>query len=262
MTSGPYGAADLHAYLDGEMPAEEHAAFEQWLAANPDMRRLLSEFEADRQQLRETLEAATAGPAPERIESALAGGAKQRARRIWQAAAAILIFAAGAAAGWGINEYARPGIPAAAAIAPATAERALTAHLVYVSEVRHPVEVGSDQKTHLVNWLSKRMGHRLTAPDLAAAGMELIGGRLLPGEKTAAAQLMYEDASGKRVTLYIGSNPQNRQTAFRLARRGPVRTFYWLDGTFGYALAGDLEEDRLLDLARLVYQAMVSPDAR
>ncbi len=257
MTSGPYGAADLHAYLDGEMPAEEHAAFDEWLVANPDMRRLLSEFEADRQQLREALDTTTAGPVPERIESALAAGKQQHSRRIWQAAAAILIFAAGAATGWGTSEYARPDVPAATA--PATAERALTAHLVYVSEVLHPVEVAADQKTHLVKWLSKRMGHRLIAPDLAAAGMHLIGGRLLPGEMTAAAQLMYEDASGKRVTLYVGSNPQNRQTAFRLAERGSVRTFYWLDGPFGYALAGDLEEDRLLDLARLVYQEMISP---
>jgi len=89
--------------------------------------------------------------------------------------------------------------------------------------------------------------------------MKLIGGRLLPGDEEAAAQLMYEDASGKRVTLYVGSNPQNRQTAFRLAKRGSVRTFYWLDGPFGYALAGDLEEDRLLVLAQLVYRAMVNP---
>jgi anti-sigma factor RsiW len=257
MTTGPYSAADLHAYLDGEMPAEEHAAFEEWLAANPDMRRLLSDFEADRQHLREALDTAVAGPVPERIESALAGGRRQGSRQIWQAAAAILIFSAGAAAGWGVSEYARPGAPAASA--PATAERALTAHLVYVSEVLHPVEVAADQKAHLVKWLSKRMGHRLIAPDLAAAGMNLIGGRLLPGAEAAAAQLMYEDASGKRVTLYVGSNPQNKQTAFRLAERGPVRTFYWLDGPFGYALAGDLEEDRLLDLARLVYQAMISP---
>lgn len=262
MTSGPYGATDLHAYLDGEMPPEEHAAFDEWLAANPDMRRLLSEFEADRQQLREALETATAGPVPERIRSTLAGGKRQGSRQIWRAAAAIMIFTAGTAAGWGISEYVRPGAPTATATAPATAERALTAHLVYVSEVRHPVEVGSDQKTHLVKWLSKRMGHRLTAPDLTGVGMHLIGGRLLPGENAAAAQLMYEDASGKRVTLYVGSNPQNRQTAFRLAERGPVRTFYWLDGPFGYALAGDLEEDRLLHLARLVYQATDGPSTQ
>ncbi len=258
MTSGPYSAADLHAYLDGEMPAGEHAAFEEWLAENPGQRRLLGDFEADRQQLRDALEAATAGPVPVRIKSALAGGREQGLRHIWRAAAAILIFALGAAAGWGVSEFARPGAPAAAT-ATATAERALTAHLVYAAEVLHPVEVGSDQKTHLVNWLSKRMGHRLIAPDLTAAGMKLIGGRLLPGEEEAAAQLMYEDASGKRVTLYVGSNPQNRQTAFRLAERGTLRTFYWLDGPFGYALAGDLEEDRLLDLAQMVYRAMVSP---
>ena len=260
MTSGPYGVADLHAYLDGEMPPEERAAFDEWLAANLDMQRLLSDFQADRQQLREALDAATADPVPERIKSALAGHKRQGGHQIWRMAAALLIFATGTVAGWGVSEYAQPGSPAATA--PVTAERALTAHLVYVSEVLHPVEVAADQKAHLVKWLSKRMGHRLIAPDLAAAGMNLIGGRLLPGEKAAAAQLMYEDASGKRVTLYVGSNPQNRQTAFRLAERGSVRTFYWLDGPFGYALAGDLEEDRLLELARLVYQATIGSTAQ
>ncbi|MDH3194956.1 MAG: anti-sigma factor [Hyphomicrobiales bacterium] len=261
MMSGPYGAADLHAYLDGEMPPEDHAAFNQWLAANPAMGRLLSEFEADRQKLHEALDAAAAGPAPKRIERALAGGRRQHSTWIRQVAAALLIFAAGVAAGWVVSDYAGPGASAVAGD-PATAERALTAHLVYVSEVLHPVEVAADQKAHLVKWLSKRMGHRLTAPDLAAAGMHLIGGRLLPGETAAAAQLMYEDASGKRVTLYVGANPQNRQTAFRLAARGSVRSFYWLDGPFGYALAGDLEEDRLLELARMVYQATISPAAQ
>ena len=63
------------------------------------------------------------------------------------------------------------------------------------------VEVGADQKDHLVGWLSKRVGVTLTAPDLESQGFRLIGGRLLPAGTTGmAAQFMYEDATGRRVS--------------------------------------------------------------
>ena len=33
-------------------------------------------------------------------------------------------------------------------------------------EVAHPVEVGAAQEAHLLQWLSKRLGRKLAAPDL------------------------------------------------------------------------------------------------
>lgn len=41
---------------------------------------------------------------------------------------------------------------------------AAVAYAVYSPEKRHPVEVGADQEQHLVNWLSKRLGAILKAP--------------------------------------------------------------------------------------------------
>jgi hypothetical protein len=60
---------------------------------------------------------------------------------------------------------------------------------------------------------------------------------LLPGERGPAAQFMYQDAKGQRLTLYVRvSNDVHAPTAFRFAQENGVGVFYWLDGRLGYAL--------------------------
>jgi len=51
--------------------------------------------------------------------------------------------------------------------------------------------------------LSKRLNRTLTIPSLHEYGFELVGGRLLPGEDGPAAQFMYQNANGERLTLYM-----------------------------------------------------------
>jgi anti-sigma factor RsiW len=129
------------------------------------------------------------------------------------------------------------------------------AHVVYSPEIRHPVEVGADQQEHLVNWLSKRLGTKLKAPVLGAEGYELVGGRLLPGEQGAVAQFMYQDARGKRLTLYVSRLAgTQRDTAFRFSQEDRIAVFYWVDGSLGYALSGDLPKPELLAIATSVYK--------
>ena len=79
---------------------------------------------------------------------------------------------------------------------------ALDAHRLYVVEVRHPVEVPGSERDHLQQWLTKRCGWDVRAPELAAAGLKLVGGRLLPGPTGPASFFMYESASGERFTIY------------------------------------------------------------
>jgi anti-sigma factor RsiW len=135
--------------------------------------------------------------------------------------------------------------------------RAARAHLVYASEVRHPVEVDATQQDHLVKWLSKRLGVDLKVPVLAREGFELLGGRLLPGNEGPVAQFMYQDQSGKRLTLYV-TRPHKGDalTAFRFAQEGPVSVFYWMDSECGYALSGELDRPALAKVATAVYRQL------
>jgi anti-sigma factor RsiW len=132
-------------------------------------------------------------------------------------------------------------------------EASMTNYLVYASEVRHPVEVGANEEEHLVNWLGKRVGRKLVAPDLTGKGFRLVGGRLVPFAEKAGAMLMYEDAKGNRVTVLIGTNPTHAGTDFRFEEKDGISTFYWTDGSFGYAMSGAVGRETLLGLAHIVY---------
>ena len=94
-------------------------------------------------------------------------------------------------------------------------------------------------------------------PHLAPQGYTLVGGRLLPGERGPAAQFMYQDVKGQRLTLYVRINNEvHAQTAFRFAQEKGVGVFYWLDGRIGYALSGDTDRSELLRVADAVYQQL------
>jgi len=135
---------------------------------------------------------------------------------------------------------------------------AIAAYRTFAVEVRHPVEVDAGQEAHLVQWLSKRLGRQLVVPDLASAGFRLMGGRLLPAEDGPAAQFMYENGTGERLTLYLRTGVGD-ETAFRYHEDGGIGAFYWSDEGFGYAIAAKADRDLLLRVAELVYR-QTSPD--
>lgn len=171
-------------------------------------------------------------------------------------ARAAVLVAAGIAIGLAIPLL-RPASPSPAAMAPPLPARAARAHLVYSPEVRHPVEVEAKEHDHLVKWLSKRLGLQLKVPVLATEGFELLGGRLLPGPDGPVAQFMYQDASGKRLTLYVTKPGKNdNTTSFRFAQEGPVSVFYWIDRDCGYALSGEIEKPLLARVASSVYRQL------
>ena len=172
-------------------------------------------------------------------------------------ARAAVFVVVGIAIGLSIPLMRSVPFPAAAASASALPVRAARAHLVYATEVRHPVEVAAAEQDHLVKWLSKRLGTQLKVPALVQEGYELLGGRLLPGPDGPVAQFMYQDSSGKRLTLYLtGKTHKDPITAFRFAHEGPVSVFYWVDDDCGYALSGEIGRAELSRVATAVYKQL------
>jgi anti-sigma factor RsiW len=252
----PVGEADLHAWADGRLAEERRAEIDAWLAAHPEEAERAAAYRALNEQLRAHFEPVLDEAVPERLE----GAALRRPR--WRGAAAIAGWIAigaaiGGVAGWQLHAQRVPVASAQQEI-PVIARRAALAHATYAPEVRHPVEVGADQEQHLVAWLSKRLGGDVRAPRLESEGMTLVGGRLLPRDPGPVAQFMYQSAPGRRVTLYVRTEgPDQRETAFRFAREGNVRVFYWIDRKFGYALSSaDLDREELLRLANAIYQQL------
>jgi len=129
---------------------------------------------------------------------------------------------------------------------------ALLAYRLYTVEVRHPVEVTGDQRPHLVQWLSKRVGAPVQAPELEKQGLKLVGGRLLPGPTGPSAFFMYENPSGERFTLYCGQI-RDGETALRYTTGGQNAAYYWVDQNLAYVLSGPMETGKLREIAQAAY---------
>ncbi len=240
---------ELHAYVDGRLDATRQREVEAFLKANPDVAARVQAYRQQNKMLHAMFDPVLREPVPGELSAPVS--------KAWQwsrygiAAAWALVWAAG---GWFLHGLTVPTAQVAVNDLP---RQAVAAHAVYVPEVVHPVEVTAAQQTHLVKWLSKRLGGEVRTPDLRGLGYELIGGRLLPADDGAAAQFMYQTEGGKRLTLYVRRNVSgNRDTAFRYEQTGEISVFYWIDKDFGYALSGELQKKRLLDLAHAVYDQL------
>lgn len=241
--------ADLHAYVDGVLPAARAAEVEAYLADHPDDAARIAAYREQIVALHREFDPLLDESPPRRLELPR----RYWMRPLWRAAAAVVWFALGGVAGWQWHAYDSDKRMEATT----WVRRAAIAHVVYSPEVRHPVEVGVDQEAHLVAWLSKRLGTPLKVPFLGDQGFQLVGGRLLPGERGPVAQFMYQDGKGQRLTLYVRVNPDaSAETAFRFAQERGVGVFYWLDRNLGYALSGEIDRSELLRVATSVYRQL------
>ena len=239
---------ELHAYVDDRLDPAERRTVEAYLAANTEDAARVQAYREQNAALRAAFDPVLSEPVPDRLRRI---DTSRRSGRIAVAAGWLVV---GVAVGW----FAHALVGTRGGPAPLSlARQAAIAHAVYSPEVRHPVEVGAAEQEHLVNWLSKRLGVKVRAPLLTAEGFDLVGGRLLPGQGGAVAQFMYQDAKGKRLTLYVSRiEGVQRDTAFRFSQEEKVAVFYWIDGTLGYALSGDLAKPQLLDVATTVYKQL------
>jgi anti-sigma factor RsiW len=241
--------ADMHAYVDGALPETRRAEVEAYLASRPQEAARVKAYRQQNEELRRLFEPVLDEPMPERLQTTLTA---RRKLSPMSYAAAVAWITLGGVIGWQLGS-----MQSGPANSSAFAKRAAIAHVVYSPEVRHPVEVGADQETHLVKWLSKRLGVDLKVPHLGDLGYTLVGGRLLPGDNGPVAQFMYQDAKGLRLTLYVRTNPEHvHETAFRFAKENNVAVFYWLDGRLGYALSAEIDKTELLRVATAVYRQL------
>lgn len=254
--------AMLHAWVDDELSPESAAMVAHWLAEYPDEAARMAALQAQNASLRALHADVLHEPVPLRLRNAL-----RRPLVQWRwphALAAGLMLSVGIVLGYGYGFVTgRSTAPQSnlASRLPRFVQEAAAAHVVYVPEQRHPVEVAAQQQAHLVQWLSKRLGVPLKVPALDAEGFHLMGGRLLPGETgQARAQFMYESEAGQRVTLYVSvlSPAKGAETpvAFRWAKEGSIQGFYWIDGSQGYALNADMPREQLHVLAETIYRQL------
>lgn len=246
----PFSEDDLHAYVDGQLESDRVSALEAWLEAHPDAAEQVAEWQAQNAGIKALFGAEPPAPrrADEEIVKRLARNQRGPSRAI---AAGIALFVVGGLTGAALTNL---DLSKSSAYVETLPEASKANYLIYSGEVRHPVEVAANEEQHLVTWLGKRIGRTFSAPDLSSQGYRLVGGRLIPYAGKPGAMLMYENDSGQRMTVMIGTNSSERGTNFRFEEADGVSTFYWIDNGFGFALSAPIGREALLSLAELIYR--------
>lgn len=254
--SAPFSDAELHALADGRLEAPRRDALEAWLVTHPEEAARVAFYKRLNGELHRLFDPVLDSPVPDEMPLA---PPRRWLRRVAAAGVAASLIGIGIAGGWAAHmQFGPEQVVEVPAPAPTISAQAALAHSVYTVEVRHPVEVGADDQAHLVTWLSRRLGHQLKVPKLDALGYQFMGGRLLPSRAGGvASQLMYENAAGARVTLYMRAvDGEPAGTSLRFATEDRVSVFYWVDDSLGYALAGAMSRQDLYRLTHAVYEQL------
>ena len=247
---------DLLAYVDGELEGDELERVERHLAGDPAAAMLVEDWRRQDRRLEALYGPVAREPVPDRLRLALLARPRRQSNGgAWrQMAAALALLALGAGSGWfghGLFEA------RTASDAPLVAQ-AVEAHDLYVGDVLHPVEVKAEDGAHLRTWLSKRLDRKLSIPDLRPLGLTLVGGRLLPGAGgEPAAQIMYEDTGGQRLTLYVVPTAEDGEAPFRYTDRSGLEAISWRDGNVQCAMIANLPRARLQAIAKAAYGQLI-----
>lgn len=245
--------AELHAWVDGGLEGERAAVIRQAMDADPALASRAKAYAEQNKEIRALFGSVADEPLPERLRAVNLASRTSRRRRLLAVAASVVWLSIGIAGGWLASDWL--GDRTLTQDTRDVARAAVSAHRVYAVEVLHPVEVFADEEEHLVKWLSKRLDHNITAPNLTALGLGLVGGRLLPTDKgEPAAQFLYEDQGGRRVTVYVSLHRSGKETAFRYQEMDGAGAFVWLEPEMGYAITGDVPRESMLAVSRVVYE--------
>lgn len=255
---------ELMAYVDGVLDTERAEYIEQRMQQDETLRAVVLALRSQQQALRAALDPVLDEPIPLRL---LQIGQHSRFS-LQRIAAAVLwmtigVTVGGLSGGYYVSQR-TPAVLTQTQSAPDLSgfvRQASVAYTVFAPEVRRPVEVGSNDTKSLNTWLSKRLQRPIEAPDLSQTGFLLMGGRLLPGDTNKpAAQFMYQDQQGQRITVFLrGIAEPVAETAFRFSAHAGVNTFYWVDRNWGYALSGELSRSQLFQLAQHIHARLSEP---
>ncbi len=262
---------DLQAYVDGLLPAADRARIEAYLALRADESERLAAYRKQNIGLHGLFDSSNDGSGgtddldrlpPQmamlaqqldgKLRAAAPGRSYSRPLRSLAAALAVMITAGGA--GWlTYDQSFRPTDPLVAFTRQAAEAHARLAERQLAGT--SGTETGGRQ---VVTWLSEQPeGAPLRVPDLESLGFQLVAERVTPGASgQRAAQLLYQDEDGQRISLFMRAGRSNANTSFTFTREGEASQFFWRSGSFAYSLIGMMEQKRLLEIAEVISEEL------
>jgi len=262
MSALPITDADVNAYVDGQLAPSRTPAMEEALVRDSALAARVADLRLQNAALRDAFDPWLAEALPERLVGATAGLAAPRRRTVPRWLGLAVAAAASLVVGIGLGWFGRD-LDLNREGTPTTFTRqAALVHALYAGDVNRPVEIWAAEEKRLVNWLSKRLGFAVRAPDLNTLGFALVGGRLVAGNEMPTALFVYENADKQRLTLQVRKPAvPGGETAFHYALEGGVGVYYWIEENCTYALSGNLDRAQLLAIGRVVYGQLAALEA-
>jgi anti-sigma factor RsiW len=244
----------LLAFVDGQLDAENYNMVARYLEANPDKAMLVEQWQRQSGAIRALYNHAADEPVPQRLKpETIAIHHRHANSNFWRAAvAAIVLLAIGASVGW----YGRDRALTAQSTSQTLITAAFKAHTLFTGQRLHPVEVFAGESSHLAAWLSNNLDRRLIVPQTLPNGFELVGGRLLPSGNSAAAQLMYETETGRRITIYLTPRTGDDPGEDLFVSNGNLDALYWANDQVTSTIVGDISRAEMEEIATRVFEIL------
>jgi anti-sigma factor RsiW len=252
--------AELQAYVDGLLDSRRRPTIEAYLATHPGEAARLAAYRNQNIGLHALFDPRPDGGDGEndvpnglvvlagRLEARLRRSDERRAamRHLPRLAASLALLLTAGAAGWvALGQAGGGGDPLVAFTGQAAQAPLQPAGItVAATEGEQPVTA----------WLAAQPdGVPARLPDLESLGFRLAGERLVTTDGgRPAAQLLYRDDAGARVTLTMREGGKAGQAGFSFARDGDTARFLWQDIHMAYSLSGAIAEEKLLKIAEAV----------
>ena len=126
------------------------------------------------------------------------------------------------------------------------------AYRTFAGNATRPVEIATKDRAALERWFAAQGERAAPVPDLTAAGLALLGGRIVPGAFSPAQFLLYENARRERVGLQIETLDSPPATDVALGESGGALSASWTGAGHGFAILGRVSSAQIARLARLV----------
>lgn len=245
---------ELHAYVDGHLPAGRKGSVESFLSAAPGEQERVEAYQRQNIELHRLYDRPTYETIPphygslaERLGRAIR---RQRmARRLLAGAAAAGVAGLALLAGWSGYERLTPAEYPLLAFAQQATKAHMMAMNGFAGSGAGEIKASADGQS----WSAGRFAATLLpSADLAKNGFTLVGGRFLPSGHGAAVQLVYVNKNGRHVTLFVGPATSGHRGAFTIFEQDDVALIYWQVDNLGYSLIGNVDRRILFELAETI----------
>lgn len=244
-------------YIDGRLNEQDRAAVAAHLLAHPDEARIVQELRQQNDALKGLGAEVLSEPVPDRLKAIVSEARHSthavqidRAKRagFMQAAAILLIFCLGGAAGW----FGRDFVVTGPNVNDLALEYAFRAYNFYASANDYPLDFPADRESDLASWFERAFERPVGRPDLAEIGYNYVGGRLLPWSRGSQGLFIYRNEKEQGVAVFFWPSDSPRYDLRDLTREKKIASRFWWGNGFGFAIMSDPVNEQIDDITKAV----------